>query len=490
MAYILALDQGTSSSRAMVFDSNGRHTSLAQKSLTQIFPQPGWVEHNAQEIWSTQLECAQQALSNAGIVAQNLSAIGITNQRETTVLWSKRSGQPIHNAIVWQDRRTTPWCEAQRDAGLESMVRAKTGLMIDPYFSASKIVWLLEHVPGARKLADNGELLFGTVDTWLIWKLTNGEKHVTDVTNASRTLLYNIEDSEWDQDLLQRWNIPANILPEVQVSGSHFGTTALLGGEVPITGVAGDQQAAMFGQGCVQPGQAKNTYGTGCFFMLHTGENSFQSRHGLLTTRTAQVSRLPQYGLEGAVFNTGSLIQWLRDGLGIIQSSNEVETLARSVDHADQVMIVPAFNGLGSPHWDPKARGIIVGLTRGTNKAHLARAALQSIALQVAELVDAMQNDTKLRLEELYVDGGGSVNNLLMQMQADYLGVPVVRPKNVETTAFGAAALAAHTIGIFQYAQRDDMEVDRFEPRLSADAAQAKLAQWRKAVERCKDWVD
>jgi glycerol kinase len=279
-------------------------------------------------------------------------------------------------------------------------------------------------------------------------------------------------------------------LPEVQVSGSHFGTTALLGGEVPITGVAGDQQAAMFGQGCVQPGQAKNTYGTGCFFMLHTGENSFQSRHGLLTTRTAQVSRLPQYGLEGAVFNTGSLIQWLRDGLGIIQSSNEVETLARSVDHADQVMIVPAFNGLGSPHWDPKARGIIVGLTRGTNKAHLARAALQSIALQVAELVDAMQNDTKLRLEELYVDGGGSVNNLLMQMQADYLGVPVVRPKNVETTAFGAAALAAHTIGIFQYAQRDDMEVDRFEPRLSADAAQAKLAQWRKAVERCKDWVD
>ena len=362
--------------------------------------------------------------------------------------------------------------------------------MLDPYFSASKIVWLLDNIPGARKLAQNGELLFGTIDSWLIWKLTCGEKHLTDASNASRTLLYNIHESCWDTDLLQRWNIPFAMLPTVQVSGSYFGSTGLLGSEVPITGVMGDQQAALFGQGCTQPGQAKNTYGTGCFFMLHTGENAFASSHGLLTTRAAQTARLPQYALEGAVFNTGSLVQWLRDGLGIIQHSSELEALARSVDHAEQVMIVPAFNGLGSPHWDPKARGLIIGLTAGITKAHLARAALQSIALQVAELVQAMQSDTQLGIKTLYVDGGGAVNDLLLQMQADYLGIPVLRPKNIESTAFGAAVLAAHAIGIFQYAQRDDTEVDTFEPQISRDAAAAKLKEWCKAVERCKHWVE
>lgn len=490
MAHILALDQGTSSSRAIVFDSTGRHTAVVQQPLRQIFPRPGWVEHDANEIWESQFQCAQQVLKNAGISAADLAAIGITNQRETTLIWSKRTGQPIANAIVWQDRRTTAWCEAQHAAGLSEIVRAKTGLILDPFFSASKIIWLLDHIPGARKLAQNGELLFGTIDSWLIWKLTCGEKHLTDASNASRTLLYNIHESCWDTDLLQRWNIPLAMLPTVQVSGSYFGSTGLLGSDVPITGVVGDQQAALFGQGCTQPGQAKNTYGTGCFFMLHTGENAFASSHGLLTTRAAQTARLPQYALEGAVFNTGSLVQWLRDGLGIIQNSSELEPLARSVDHAEQVMIVSAFNGLGSPHWDPKARGLIIGLTGGITKAHLARAALQSIALQVAELVQAMQSDTQLRIKELFVDGGGAVNDLLLQMQADYLGIPVLRPKNIESTAFGAAVLAAHSIGIFQYAQRDDTEVDIFEPQLSRDAAAAKLKEWCKAVERCKHWVD
>lgn len=490
MAHILALDQGTSSSRAIVFGSDGHHAAVVQKPLTSFFPQPGWVEQNPYDIWATQFECAKEALKNAGISGQNLAAIGLTNQRETTMLWSKRTGHPVSHAIVWQDRRTTPWCEAQRAAGLDSIVRAKTGLRLDPYFSASKIVWLLDNIPGARQLAENGELLFGTVDSWLIWQLTAGEKHLTDITNASRTMLYNIHDGVWDADLLQRWKIPAAILPTVQISGSHFGATALFGSTVPITGVAGDQQAALFGQDCALPGQAKNTYGTGCFLMMHTGDNAYPSKQGLLTTRALQVSRQEQFALEGAAFNTGSLVQWLRDGLGIISHAAEIETLAASVPHADQVMIVPAFNGLGSPHWDPKARGTIVGITGGTTRAHLARAALQSIALQVAELVDAMQSDTQLVMKELYVDGGGAVNDLLMQMQADYLGVPVLRPKNVETTAFGVAALAARSIGVFQYAQDKDVEIDRFEPQLSRDAAASKLALWRKAVERSKQWVE
>ncbi len=488
MATILALDQGTSSSRAIVFQSGGAHPGAVQLPLTQHYPRPGWVEHDPEEIWQTQIESARQALAEAHLEARDIDAIGISNQRETTLLWSRRTGKPIHRAIVWQDHRTADWCDAQRKAGLLDAVRAKTGLMIDPYFSASKIAWLLDHVAGARALAQAGELAFGTVDSWLIWKLTHGEKHLTDVTNASRTMLYDIHNGCWDAELCKAFNIPMQILPQVQVSASKFGETDFFGDPIAITGVAGDQQAALFGHNCLKPGQAKNTYGTGCFMLMHTGEEAVLSKHGSLTPPAAQTSRYKEYALEGAVFNAGSVVQWLRDEMRLIDSSAEIEGLADAVPDTGGVFLVPAFNGLGSPYWDAHARGTIVGITRGTNRAHIARAALESIALQSAELLIAMQQDASVRLSELLVDGGASANNLLMQMQADLLGVPVLRPQHIEATAFGAAALAAHSIGIFQYAQRDDLDADVFQPKMSRDQAQARLARWRLAVDRSRGW--
>jgi len=488
MATILALDQGTSSSRAIVFQSGGAHPGAVQLPLTQHYPRPGWVEHDPEEIWQTQIESARQALAEAHLEARDIDAIGISNQRETTLLWSRRTGKPIHRAIVWQDHRTADWCDAQRKAGLLDAVRAKTGLMIDPYFSASKIAWLLDHVAGARALAQAGELAFGTVDSWLIWKLTHGEKHLTDVTNASRTMLYDIHNGCWDAELCKAFNIPMQILPQVQVSASKFGETDFFGDPIAITGVAGDQQAALFGHNCLKPGQAKNTYGTGCFMLMHTGEEAVLSKHGSLTTPAAQTSRYKEYALEGAVFNAGSVVQWLRDEMRLIDSSAEIEGLADAVPDTGGVFLVPAFNGLGSPYWDAHARGTIVGITRGTNRAHIARAALESIALQSAELLIAMQQDASVRLSELLVDGGASANNLLMQMQADLLGVPVLRPQHIEATAFGAAALAAHSIGIFQYAQRDDLDADVFQPKMSRDEAQTRLARWRQAVDRSRAW--
>ncbi len=488
MATILALDQGTSSSRAIVFQSGGAHTSAVQLPLTQFYPRPGWVEHDPEEIWQTQIESARQAMAEAHLEARDIGAIGISNQRETTVLWSRRTGKPIHRALVWQDHRTADWCDAKRQEGLLDQVRAKTGLMIDPYFSASKLVWLLDHVPGARALAQAGELAFGTIDSWLIWKLTHGEKHLTDMTNASRTMLYDIHNGCWDEELCAAFGIPMQILPQVQVSASKFGETDYLGEPIAITGVAGDQQAALFGHNCLKSGQAKNTYGTGCFMLMHTGEEAVASKHGSLTTPAAQTSRHQEYALEGAVFNAGSVVQWLRDEMRLIDSSAEIEGLADSVPDTNGVFLVPAFNGLGSPYWDAHARGTIVGITRGTNRAHIARAALESIALQSAELLIAMQQDAGVHLSELLVDGGASANNLLMQMQADLLGVPVLRPQHIEATAFGAAGLAAHSIGIFQYAQRDDLDADVFQPKISRDEAQTRLARWRQAVDRSRAW--
>ncbi len=488
MAHILALDQGTSSSRAMLFGTDGAHRDAVSIEFAQHYPKPGWVEHDPQDLLDTQFECARQVLDRAGLAAQDLAAIGISNQRETTLVWSRRTGQPIHPAIVWQDRRTSAWCEARRADGLEDRVRERTGLVIDPYFSAGKIAWLLEHVSGARALAEAGELAFGTVDSWLIWHLTHREVHATDVTNASRTLLWDIHERRWDRELCAAFGVPESMLPEVRVSASSFGTTSMFGGEVPIMGVAGDQQAALFGQGCTEPGQAKNTYGTGCFMLMNTGD-AVASKHGLLTTPAVQVSRLREYALEGAVFNAGSVVQWLRDSLGMIERSADIEPLAASVGDTGDVFLVPAFNGLGSPVWDPRARGTLVGMTRGTTRAHIARAALESIALQSAELLLAMQQDSGVKLSELRVDGGASANDLLMQMQADLLGVPVQRPRNIEATAFGAAALAAHAIGSFQYAQHDDLDVDIFEPAIGRDQAEARLARWRAAVERSLRWA-
>lgn len=490
MAIILALDQGTSSSRAIVFQSGGQHTGAVQLPITQHYPRPGWVEHDPEEIWQTQLESARQALLEAHVEALDVGAIGISNQRETTLLWSRRSGKPIYRAIVWQDHRTSAWCDQKLAAGLNELVRSKTGLVIDPYFSASKIVWLLDHVPGARALAKAGELCFGTVDSWLIWKLTHGEKHLTDVTNASRTMLFNIHEGKWDEELCTMFDIPMQMLPQVLPSASKFGETDVFGHTIAITGVAGDQQAALFGHNCTKPGQAKNTYGTGCFMLMHTGDEAVVSAHGSLTTPASQLSRLREYALEGAVFNAGAIVQWLRDEMRIIDSSADIEGLAASVDDTDDVFLVPAFNGLGSPYWDSHARGTIIGITRGTNRGHIARAALESIALQSAEVLIAMQEDAKIKLAELLVDGGASANNLLMQMQANLLGVPVLRPQHIEATAFGAAGLAAHSIGIFQYAQRDDLDADVFSPKMSRDEAQARIARWRLAVERAKGWAD
>jgi len=500
MKYVLALDQGTTSSRAIVFDREGRTVALAQQELRQHFPQPGWVEHDAREIWATQHAVALQAMQAAcgGTPdARLFAALAITNQRETTVLWDRATGQPVAPAIVWQDRRTAAACDALRAAGHAPRIQRKTGLLIDAYFSGTKLAWLLDHVPGARTRAERGELAFGTIDSWLVWNLTGGRVHVTDASNASRTMLFNLRSQAWDDELLRLLRIPRAVLPQVVPSSGVVGETdaALLGGALPIAGMAGDQQAATFGQACFAPGMAKNTYGTGCFMLMNTGARPVTSRNRLLTTVGWQGPEGPHrtaYCLEGSVFMAGATVQWLRDGLQIIRSAEEVESLAAQVEDTGDVYLVPAFAGLGTPDWDGYARGALVGLTRGSNRAHIARAALEAIALQAADVFGAMARDAGLALAELRVDGGAARNNLLMQMQADFLGVPVVRPRVTETTALGAAYLGGLATGFWRDAGEiaQQWQVDRrFEPRWRESDRIAKLARWREAVERAKNWA-
>ncbi|SEL69845.1 glycerol kinase [Variovorax sp. YR750] len=489
--YLLALDQGTSSSRSIVFDREGHIVAIAQKELTQIYPQPGWVEHDPMEIWRSQLATAREVLAKAKLQPADIHAIGITNQRETTVLWNRKTGQPVHHAIVWQDRRAEPLCAQLRDEGMTDTIREKTGLVIDAYFSGTKLRWLLDNVPGAREQAARGELAFGTVDSWLMWQLTGGKVHVTDVSNASRTMLFNVHTNEWDADLLKALDIPASLMPKVQPSSSHFADTdaALLGHALPIGGVAGDQQSALFGQACFEAGMAKNTYGTGCFLLMHTGGEFQPSHNGLLVTSAAQTDAKPQYAMEGSVFVGGAVVQWLRDGLKAIKGSAEVQSLAESVPDAGGVMMVPAFTGLGAPYWDADARGTITGLTRGTTVAHIARAALESIAYQSAALLQAMSRDAVAAggkpVAELRVDGGASVNDLLMQFQADLLGIPVVRPEVIETTALGAAYLAGLSTGVYTDARQLSKlwKIERrFMPTMGRAQAEESMARWERAV--------
>ena len=489
--YLLALDQGTSSSRSIVFDARGQIVAMAQREFRQIYPQPGWVEHDPAELWSSQLATAQEAVANAGLSANQIAGIGITNQRETTVVWNRSTGQPIYNAIVWQDRRAEPACAALRERGLEPTFRAKTGLIVDAYFSGTKLKWILDTVPGARAAAQRGELAFGTVDAWLMWNLTAGQVHATDVSNASRTLLLNVHTTQWDDELLALLDIPRELLPAVHPSSHVYGHTRadVLGAAVPIGGVAGDQQSALFGQACFKAGLAKNTYGTGCFMLMHTGPQFQTSTNGLITTSAAQATVTPEFALEGSVFIGGAVVQWLRDGLQAIKGSGEVQTLAESVPDSGGVMFVPAFTGLGAPYWKPDARGAIVGLTRGSTVAHIARAALESIAFQSTALLLAMSRDAVAAgaspVAELRVDGGACVNNLLMQFQADLLGIPVVRPKVIETTALGAAYLAGLSCGV--YGGLDELsaqwQVERtFRPTLSRERANESMANWERAV--------
>jgi glycerol kinase len=489
MTYLLALDQGTSSSRSIVFRFDGQIAAMAQREFRQIYPQPGWVEHDPRELWATQLATAQEVLGQAGLKAEQIKAIGITNQRETTVVWNRRTGEPVYNAIVWQDRRAEPVCAALREAGHSERVQAKTGLRIDAYFSATKLKWILDNVSGARAAAERGELAFGTVDTWLVWQLTQGRVHATDVSNAARTMLFNIHTQQWDDELLALFDIPRALMPEVKPSSAHFGDTATLGGHLPIGGIAGDQQSALFGQACFKAGLAKNTYGTGCFMLMHTGEKAQASANGLITTAAAQPDATPVYANEGSVFIGGAVVQWLRDGLRAISASSEVQQLAESVPDAGGVVFVPAFTGLGAPYWNADTRGAIVGLTRGSTVAHIARAALESIAFQSAALLQAMSRDAVARggapVSELRVDGGACVNDLLMQIQADLLGIPVVRPKVIETTALGAAYLAGLSTGVYQNLGELEAQwqVDRrFLPTLSRADAQARMAYWEHAV--------
>ncbi len=494
--YVLALDQGTTSSRAIVFDRRGRIVATAQQEFRQIFPQPGWVEHDASEIWSTQLQCAQSALRQAGAGAGDIAAIGVTNQRETTVIWDRATGAPIANAIVWQDRRTAERCQALRDQGVEPDVTAKTGLLLDPYFSATKIEWMLDHVPGARARAVRGELAFGTIDTWLIWNLTGGTHHVTDVSNASRTLLLDLHSLAWSDELLELFRVPRAVLPRVTASSETIGTTVqeLFGGPIAIAGNAGDQQAATFGQACFYEGMAKNTIGTGAFMLMNVGARPQASSNRLLATAgwTLAKSESTAYMLEGSVFVAGAVVQWLRDGLGLFARSDDVEALARQVDDNGGVFLVPGFVGLGAPHWDPDARGTIVGLTRGTTKAHIALAALQSIAFQSADVLTAMQRDAQKPLTEVRVDGGAAKNDLLMQFQADISGVPVVRPEVTETTALGAAYLAGLATGFWSgLAEISALwrAEHRFEPAMQASQRDALIAHWHQAVDRSLHWA-
>ena len=494
MSYILALDQGTTSSRAIVFGRSGAVRAMAQKEFTQIFPQPGWVEHDANEIWATQSGVAAEAIARAGIAAGDIAAIGITNQRETTVLWDRASGEPLCNAIVWQDRRTAAACDALKAAGHAPLFAARTGLVLDAYFSGTKLAWMLDNIKGARAAAEAGRLAFGTIDTWLVWKLSGGAAHVTDASNASRTLLYNIHDGDWDDELLALLKIPRALLPRVVASSGVVAETSrrIFNATIPVAGIAGDQQAALFGQRCTAPGMVKNTYGTGCFMLMQTGADAVASGSKLLTTTAWRIKGRDDFALEGSVFMAGAVVQWLRDGLGIIKTSSDVGALAASVPDNGGVYLVPGFAGLGAPHWDPYARGTIVGLTRGSNAGHIARAALEGIAYQVADVLEAMQADAGIRLAELRVDGGATQNDLLMQFQADILGVRVVRPKIIETTALGAAYLAGLGVGYWSNAAEIDAQwqAERvFEPVMPRSAADALCAQWRRALTRAADWA-
>ena len=487
--YILALDQGTSSSRAIVFDAYGQTKAVSQKEFTQIFPKPGWVEHNPMEIWSSQASVIAEAITSIDINGLNIAAIGITNQRETTIVWDAETGEPVYNAIVWQDRRTSEFCDSLKRDGRTDLIRSKTGLIIDAYFSATKIRWILENVPGARAKAEEGRLRFGTVDTWLIWMLTRGEVHVTDVTNASRTMLFNIHTLEWDKELLQLFGIPESMMPQVKSSSEVYGytKTTLFAHEVPIAGIAGDQQAALFGQMCTEPGSVKNTYGTGCFMLMNSGERPIMSSNNLLTTIAWKIGDKVNYALEGSVFVAGSVVQWLRDGLGIIRSSSEVEALAASVPDNGGVYFVPALTGLGAPHWDQYAKGSIYGLSRGSTAAHIARAALEGIAFQTMDIVNAMQRDAGCTLKELKVDGGASRNNLLMQFQADILGTSVIRPTVTETTALGAAYLAGLAVGYWESIDHIKSQwgvESRFEPSASPEKVEELKSGWADAIRR------
>jgi glycerol kinase len=493
MAYILALDQGTTSSRAILFDEDGTIAATSQHEFEQLFPQPGWVEHDPMEILTSQMSCAVEALGTIGARPRDIAAIGITNQRETVIVWERSTGKPIHPAIVWQDRRTAAFCKELEKRGLADTISAKTGLVIDPYFSATKVKWILDNVEGAREQAHRGELAFGTVDSWLIWHLTSGHRHVTDVTNASRTLLYNIVKGEWDSELLEIFDVPRSMLPEVVWSSERVGevTTSLGLAGAPIAGIAGDQQAALFGQLCWNAGEAKNTFGTGCFLLQNIGTKFVRSKHRLITTLAASAQKRLEYALEGSIFIGGAVVQWLRDNLRLISSSGEVEALAASVPDAGGVVFVPAFVGLGAPHWDPHAGGMLIGLGRGTKPGHIARAALEAIAFQVADVLDAVHSETGTPLGALQVDGGAAVNDLLMQFQADILGVPVVRPRVTETTVLGAAYLAGLATGF--WASPEELRAKRhgdehFNPRMDAHERKERRAQWRKAVERSKRW--
>lgn len=493
MTYILALDQGTTSSRAIVFDRDGSIVAVAQKEFPQIFPKPGWVEHDPRDIWSTQAGVAAEALTKANVGAADVAAIGITNQRETTVVWDRTTGQPICNAIVWQDRRTASICDGLRARKLDRLIRRKTGLVIDAYFSATKVQWILRNVKGARARARAGELAFGTIDSWLVWNLTGGEVHVTDVSNASRTMLLDIAKGEWDDELLDLFGVPRSMLPEVRSSSEVYGVTTLFGAPIPIAGIAGDQQAALFGQACTKPGMAKNTYGTGCFMLMNTGTKRITSKNNLLTTIAWRIGGRTEYALEGSIFIAGAVVQWLRDGLQFFRSAAEVEALAAGVSDTGGVYLVPAFAGLGAPHWDQYARGTIVGLTRGSTKAHIARAALEGIVLQVMDVLKAMEADAGMKLRELRVDGGASANDLLMQLQADLLNVPVVRPEVAETTALGAAYLAGLAVGFWK-SQADiarQWQADkRFTPAMKPAARKRIAKGWVRALSRAKAWED
>jgi len=493
MKYILAFDQGTTSSRAIVFDKKGSIKAVAQKEFEQIYPKPGWVEHDPQEIWSSQLQVAKRALRKAGLTSKDIAGIGITNQRETTIVWDRETGEPIHNAIVWQDRRTSKFCDELRDSGLSSMIQKNTGLVLDAYFSGTKIRWILKNVKGARKLAKSGRLAFGTVDTWLLWKLSNGQHHFTDATNASRTLLFNLKKGNWDDSLLELFEVPRSMLPEVRSSSEVYFETNVLGGSIPVAGIAGDQQAALFGQACSSPGMVKNTYGTGCFMLMHTGNRPKISKNNLLSTVAWKIGKETEYALEGSIFIAGAVTQWLRDELGLIRKSADIETLAKTVKDNGGVYLVPAFAGLGAPHWDQYARGSIVGLTRGSNAGHIARAALEGIAYQVGDVVKAMEKDAGLKLTELRVDGGASMNNLLMQFQSDLLGVPVLRPKVSETTALGAAYLAGLAVGYW----KDKADISKqwqvaaqFKPGMSAKQIKTLTSGWQKALSRSRGWEE
>lgn len=493
--FILALDQGTTSSRAILFNHEGNIEAVEQQEYRQYFPDDGWVEQDPDEIWNSQSAVIAQILAKNDIKEDEIAAAGITNQRETTIIWDRESGQPVYNAIVWQDKRTAAWCDELRRDGFEDIIRQKTGLLLDPYFSASKIRWILNNVSGAREKAEAGKLAFGTVDSWLVWKLTGGKKHITDVSNASRTMLFNIHTLKWDKKLLKLFDIPESLLPEVRSSSEVYAETSsgLFKKPLPIAGIAGDQQAALFGQLCTEPGMLKNTYGTGSFIMFNLGEKPVLSQNKLLTTIAWQIDGKTTYALEGSVFIAGALIKWLRDGLGIIRSSSQVEALALSVPDNGGVYLVPAFNGLGAPHWDPHARGIIAGLTQNTQKGHIARAAQEAVAYQTADVLEAMQKDAGIEIRELRVDGGASVNNTLMQFQADILGLSVDRPEIIETTALGAAYLAGLAVGFW----KDISEINtyrktehRFEPAMDASAVKHLLKKWRQAVERSKNWAE